>query len=43
MKATWEEDFRMRCFFRVEAALSSAKEGLGMIPNGAAAEIAASV
>ncbi len=41
MKAIWEEDFRLRCLFRVEAALSMAEEELGMIPNGAAAEIAA--
>jgi adenylosuccinate lyase len=41
MKAIWEEDFRLRCLFRVEAALSLAEEELGMIPNGAAAEIAA--
>ncbi len=40
MKAIWEEDFRLRCLFRVEAALSRAEEELGMIPNGAAAEIA---
>lgn len=41
MKAIWEEDFRLRCLFRVEAALSRAEEDLGMIPKGAAAEIAA--
>ena len=41
MKAIWEEDFRLRCLFRVEAALSWAEEELGMIPKGAAAEIAA--
>lgn len=41
MKAIWEEDFRLRCLFRVEAALSQAEEELGMIPKGAAAEIAA--
>jgi len=41
MKAIWEEDFRLRCLFRVEAALSQAEEDLGMIPKGAAAEIAA--
>ena len=39
MKAIWEEDFRLRCLFRVEAALSQAEEELGMIPSGAAAEI----
>jgi adenylosuccinate lyase len=39
MKAIWEEDFRLRCLFRVEAALSQAEEELGMIPLGAAAEI----
>jgi len=41
MKAIWEEDFRLRCLFRVEAALAWAEEELGMIPQGAAAEIAA--
>ncbi len=41
MKDIWEEDYRLRCLFRVEAALSLAEEELGMIPQGAAAEIAA--
>ena len=41
MKAIWEEDFRLRCLFRVEAALSWAEEEMGMIPRGAAAEISA--
>jgi adenylosuccinate lyase len=41
MKDIWEEDYRLRCLFRVEAALSKAEEELGMIPPGAAAEIAA--
>ena len=41
MKAIWEEDYRLRCLFRVEAALAKAEEELGMIPAGAAAEIAA--
>jgi len=41
MKEIWEEDFRLRCLFRVEAALSRAEEELGMIPQGAADEIAA--
>jgi adenylosuccinate lyase len=40
MKAIWEEDFRLRCLFRVEAALARAEEELGMIPPGAAEEIA---
>ncbi len=40
MKAIWEEDFRLRCLFRVEAALARAEEELGMIPQGAAEEIA---
>ncbi|MFZ3051311.1 MAG: adenylosuccinate lyase [Methanothrix sp.] len=40
MKAIWEEDFRLRCLFRVEAALAQAEEELGMIPPGAAEEIA---
>lgn len=40
MKAIWEEDFRLRSLFRVEAALAKAEEELGMIPQGAAAEIA---
>jgi len=34
MKAIWEEDFRLRCLFRVEAALAQAEEELGMIPPG---------
>jgi adenylosuccinate lyase len=41
MKDIWEEDYRLRCLFRVEAALSLAEEELGMIPQGAAAQIAA--
>ncbi len=41
MKAIWEEDFRLRCLFKVEAALARAEEELGMIPQGAAAEIEA--
>ena len=43
MKDIWEEDGRLRCLFRVEAALSRAEEELGMIPQGAAAEIADAV
>lgn len=41
MKTIWEEDFRLRCLFRVEAALSWAEEELGLIPAGTAAEVAA--
>jgi len=33
MKDIWEEDYRLRCLFRVEAALSKAEEELGMIPR----------
>ena len=40
MKAIWEEDFRLHSLFRVEAALAKAEEELGMIPKGAAGEIA---
>ncbi len=41
MKAIWEDDFRLRCLFRVEAALSAAEEEVGLLPSGTAAEIAA--
>jgi adenylosuccinate lyase len=41
MKSIWEEDFRLRCLFRVEAALSRAEEELGLIPAGTAALIVA--
>jgi adenylosuccinate lyase len=41
MKAIWEEDFRLRCLFKVEAALAKAEEEVGLLPAGTAAEIAA--
>jgi adenylosuccinate lyase len=41
MKAIWEEDFRLRCLFKVEAALAKAEEEVGLIPQGAAKDIAA--
>ena len=41
MKAIWEEDFRLRCLFKVEAALAKAEEEVGLIPKGAAEDIAA--
>jgi adenylosuccinate lyase len=40
MKALWSEEFRLRCHFRVEAALARAEEEEGLIPPGAAQEIA---
>jgi len=40
MKAIWEEDFRLRCLFKVEAALAKAEEEVGLLPKGAAADIA---
>ncbi|MBN1322649.1 MAG: adenylosuccinate lyase [Methanotrichaceae archaeon] len=40
MKALWEEDYRLRCLFQVEAALARAEEEVGLIPAGAAAGIA---
>jgi len=39
MKEIWSEDYRFRCLFRVEAALSRAEEELGLIPEGAAEDI----
>jgi adenylosuccinate lyase len=39
MKALWEEDFRLRCLFSVEAALSRAEEDVGLIPSGTADKI----
>ncbi len=41
MKTIWEEDFRLRCLFKVEAALARAEEEVGLVPSGAAADIAA--
>lgn len=41
MKAIWEEDFRLRCLFKVEAALARAEEEVGLLPAGTAADIAA--
>jgi adenylosuccinate lyase len=41
MKAIWEEDFRLRCLFKVEAALARAEEEVGLLPKGAAEDIAA--
>jgi len=40
MKAIWEEDFRLRCLFKVEAALAKAEEDVGLLPKGVAADIA---
>ncbi len=40
MKAIWEEDYRLRCLFRVEAALARAEEDVGLLPKGTAADIA---
>jgi len=40
MKNIWEEDFRLRCLFRVEAALAKAEEEVGLLPAGTAADIA---
>jgi len=39
MKELWSEDYRFRCLFRVEAALSRAEGDLGIIPEGAAEDI----
>jgi adenylosuccinate lyase len=39
MKDLWSEEYRFRCLFRVEAALSRAEEELGLIPKGAADDI----
>lgn len=41
MKEIWDENFRIRSLFRVEAALAKAEEDVGLIPKGAAADIAA--
>jgi adenylosuccinate lyase len=40
MKAIWEEDYRLRCLFRVEAALARAEEDVGLLPKGTADDIA---
>jgi len=40
MKRIWEEDFRLRSLFRVESALAAAEEGVGLIPEGSADDIA---
>jgi adenylosuccinate lyase len=40
MRALWSEEFRLRCLFRAEAALALAEEDVGLIPAGAAKEIA---
>jgi adenylosuccinate lyase len=40
MKAIWEENFRLKCLFNVEAALANAEEEIGLIPRGAADAIA---
>ena len=42
MKQIWEEDFRLKCLFKVEAALAKAEEEVGLIPKGAADAIACS-
>jgi adenylosuccinate lyase len=39
MKNLWSEEYRFRCLFLVEAALSRAEEELGLIPEGAADDI----
>ena len=36
-----DENYRIRSLFRVEAALAKAEEDVGLIPKGAAADIAA--
>jgi adenylosuccinate lyase len=41
MEAIWEEDYRLRCLFKVEAALAKAEEEVGLIPKGTAEDIAA--
>jgi adenylosuccinate lyase len=41
MKEIWDENFRIRSLFHVEAALAKAEEDVGLIPKGAAADIAA--
>jgi len=40
MKQIWEEDYRLKCLFKVEAALAKAEEEVGLIPKGAADAIA---
>jgi len=40
MKKIWEEDYRLRCLFRVEAALARAEEDVGLLPKGTAEDIA---
>jgi adenylosuccinate lyase len=40
MKQIWEENFRLKCLFKVEAALAGAEEEVGLIPKGAADAIA---
>ncbi len=40
MKQIWEEDFRLKCLFKVEAALAKAEEEVGLIPKGASSAIA---
>jgi adenylosuccinate lyase len=39
MRRIWEEDFRFKSLFKVEAALARAEEEIGLIPEGAAADI----
>jgi adenylosuccinate lyase len=39
MKQIWEESFRLRCLFKVEAALAKAEEDVGLLPRGAADDI----
>jgi len=39
MKDLWSEEYRFRCLFLVEAALSRAQEELDLIPKGAADDI----
>ena len=40
MKAIWDEDFNLGCLFKVEAALAKAEEEVGLLPKGAATDIA---
>ena len=39
MRRIWEEDFRFKSLFKVEAALARAEEEIGLIPEGAANDI----
>ncbi|MDD1742946.1 MAG: adenylosuccinate lyase [Methanotrichaceae archaeon] len=39
MRRIWEESFRLKSLFKVEAALARAEEEIGLIPEGAANDI----